>query len=177
MKFHRTTLLAALSIAALTTGCSGENAEKAASGAVAKAVEVAKGASTGIGKGVEEGRKSSASADGAMIVTTGKELAASLSGEVLSAESGDSTAVTLGFTNAGAAPVRVTDLAVNGHVTALDDQGYACATEVVPNEFTVPANAKYKYVANFNCEKQTIAKVRLFDVEYAVAKDRISKAG
>lgn len=170
MNLNRKHWLAALTIAALTTACSGENAEKAASGAVAKAVEVAKGASTGIGKGVEEGRKASTSADGAVIVTTGKELAASLSGEVLDVEAGESAAVTLGFSNTGDAPVRVTDLAMNGHVTALDDEGYACTSIGVTNEFTVPAKAKLKYIASFNCGKQKISKVRLFDVEYAVAK-------
>lgn len=162
-------LLVALSLATLSTGCSGENAEKATSSAVAKAVEVAKGASTGIGKGVEDGRKASASADGAVIVTTGKELAASLTGQILEVEAGEPTAVTFGFTNAGLAPVRVTDLAVNGHVTGLDEEGYACSPQNVENEFTVPANAKYKLVLNFACDKQKIAKVRLFDVDYEVA--------
>ncbi len=170
MNLNRKHWLAALSIAALATACSGENAEKAASGAVAKAVEVAKGASTGIGKGVEEGRKASTSADGALIVTTGKELAASLSGEVLDVKAdGESAAVTLGFSNAGDAPVRVTDLATNGHVTALDSDGYACTSIGVTNEFTVPAKAKLKYSASFDCGKQSISKVRLFDIEYAVA--------
>lgn len=163
-----------LFLAAALTACSGDNAEKAASGAVAKAVELAKGAATGASKGVEEGRKASASADGALIITNGKELAAALSGEVLQVKKGDATVVTLGFANAGAVPVRVTELAQNNHVTALDSEGYACATQAVDDEFTVPAKAKLKIEMSFDCASKSIATVRLFDAEYAVVKDRIA---
>lgn len=158
-------------------GCSGDNAEKAAAGAVSKAVELAKGAATGAGKGVEEGRKASTSADGAVIVSNGKELASALAGEVLQAEQSEgATAVTLGFSNAGEQPVRVTDLSVNNHVTALDQDGYACATGDSVAEFTVPAKAKLKVKMGFDCGDKTIATVRLFDTEYAVPKDRIVSA-
>jgi hypothetical protein len=156
--------------------CSGDNAEKAASGAVSKAVELAKGAATGVGKGVDEGRKASTSADGALIVSNGKELSAALSGEVLTAVSGDSIAVTMAFANAGEAPVRVTELSINNHVTALDADDFACSTQSVTDEFTVPAKAKLKVDMQFNCDGKSIAKVRLYDIEYVVTKDRVSKA-
>lgn len=158
-------------------GCSGDNAEKAAAGAVSKAVELAKGAATGAGKGVEEGRKASTSADGAVIVSNGKELANALAGEVLQAEQSEgATAVTLGFSNAGEQPVRVTDLSVNNHVTALDQEGYACTTGSSDSEFTVPAKAKLKVKMAFDCGDKTIATVRLFDTVYAVPKDRVVSA-
>ncbi|HYM86774.1 MAG TPA: hypothetical protein VET30_08550 [Pseudoxanthomonas sp.] len=161
-------------LAATVAGCSGDNAEKAAAGAVSKAVELAKGAATGAGKGVEEGRKASTSADGAVIVSKGSELSAALAGEVLQATRSEAgTRVILGFTNAGAVPVRVTDLSVNNHVTALDEDGYACTTTSADAEFTVPAMAKLKVEMAFGCGDKTIAKVRLFDTEYVVAQDRI----
>ena len=165
-------LLAAVALAA----CSGDNAEKAAAGTVSKAVELVKGAATGASKGVEEGRKASTSVDGALIITSGKELGSSLSGEVLEAKAGDTVVVTLGFVNAGDVPVRVTELAQNNHVTALDGEGYACTTQSVDDEFTVPAKAKLKVEMAFACGGKTIAKVRLFDAEYPVSPDRIVAA-
>lgn len=173
---YKHVLLVAL-LGGATVGCSGDNAEKAAAGAVSKAVELAKGAATGAGKGVEEGRKASTSADGAVIVSNGKELASALAGEVLQAEQSEgATSVTLGFSNAGDVPVRVTDLSVNNHVTALDQDGYACSTGNSDSEFTVPAKAKLKVKMAFDCGDKTIATVRLFDTEYAVPKDRVVSA-
>ena len=166
----------AIFLLAGVTACSGDNAEKAASGAVSKAVELAKGAATGASKGVEDGRKASTSADGAVIVSNGKELSAALTGEVLEAQTGDHVLVTLGFSNAGDAPVRVTKLSENNNVTALDSEGYACTTQGADFEFTVPAKAKLKVDMSFTCGDKAIAKVRLFDTEYEVAKDRIVAA-
>jgi hypothetical protein len=167
------THLAALSILILMSACSGDNAENATSGAVAKAVELAKGAATGVGKGVDEGRKASASADGAIIVSKGKELSAALTGEVLEAKSGEFMDLTLAFANAGAAPVRVTELSINNNVTALDSGDFACTTQSNTDEFTVPAKAKLKVLMQFKCDSKTIAKVRLYDTEYVVAKERV----
>ena len=161
----------------LVSACSGDNAERAASGAVSKAVELAKGAATGVGKGVDEGRKATTSADGAIIVSNGKELGAALAGEVLEAKSGEQMIdVSMAFTNAGEAPVRVTELSINNHVTALDVENFACVTQSVVDEFTVPAKAKFKVAMQFNCDGKSIAKVRLFDSEFLVAKDRIKVA-
>lgn len=162
--------LLSLLIIGCLSACSGENAEKSAAGAVSKAVELAKGAATGVGKGVDEGRKASTSADGAQIVTNGAELRAALSGKVLEATPTEgSVRVTLGFENAGAVPVRVTELGSMNNVTALDKDGYACTTQMVEREFTVPAKAKLKVDASFSCSGTNVpAKVRVFDVEYAV---------
>lgn len=162
-------LLSAAVVSIMLVACSGENAEKAASGAVSKAVELAKGAATGASKGVEEGRKASTSVDGALIVSSGEELKAVLAGSVLSAKKGDAIQVTLGFTNDGTAPVRVTELSLGGHVTGLDNEGYACTTLQADDEFTVPAKAKLKVDMRFDCADKMLAKVRLYDVEYAVA--------
>jgi hypothetical protein len=164
-----TSLLSMVAMSMLLAACSGENAEKAASGAVSKAVELAKGAATGANRGVDEGRKATTSVDGALIVSSGEELKAALTGSVLSAKKDDATQVTLGFTNDGAAPVRVTELSQGGHVTGLDNEGYACTTLQAGDEFTVPAKAKLKVDMRFDCADKTLAKVRLYDVEYAVA--------
>ena len=82
----------------------------------------------------------------------------------------------MGFNNAGDAPVRVTKLSENNNVTALDSEGYACTTRGADFEFTVPAKAKLKVDMSFTCGDKAIAKVRLFDTEYEVAKDRIVAA-
>ncbi|MBL8254994.1 MAG: hypothetical protein JNJ62_00170 [Pseudoxanthomonas mexicana] len=164
-----TNLLPMAVMSIMLAACSGENAEKAASGAVSKAVELAKGAATGASKGVDDGRKASTSIDGAVIVSSGAELKASLTGGVLAAQKDDATLVTLGFANEGAAPVRVTELSQGGHVTGLDGEGYACTTLQAGDEFTVPAKAKLKVEMRFDCTDKTLAKVRLYDVEYAVA--------
>lgn len=165
--------LVPLTLACLLAACSGDNAEKAASGAVSKAVELAKGAATGASKGVEEGRKASSSVDGAVIVSNGAELKAALTGTVLTAKSDASTQVaqvTLGFANDGAAPVRVTDLSQGNHVTGLDAEGYACTTLHAGDEFTVPAKAKLKVDLSFHCADKALATVRLYDVEYATGR-------
>jgi hypothetical protein len=168
--------LFAFGIVLALSACSGENAEKAAANAMSKAVELAKGAATGVGKGVDEGRKASTSADGAIIITNGKELGAALLGEVLEAKLGESIEVTMAFANTSTAPVRVTELSINNHVTALDTESFACVTQSTESEFTVPAKAKLKVQMRFNCSGKTIAKVRVFDAEYAVAKERVIKA-
>ncbi|CAN7244814.1 hypothetical protein LJR143_000900 [Pseudoxanthomonas sp. LjRoot143] len=162
--------IALFSIACLLAACSGDNAEKAASGAVSKAVELAKGAATGASKGVEEGRKASTSIDGAVIVSSGDELKAALTGAVLAADKDEPARVTLGFANDGDAPVRVTELSQGNHVTGLDSEGYACSTVHVVDEFTVPAKAKLKVELGFQCTGKALATVRLYDVEYAVAR-------
>jgi hypothetical protein len=167
------TLLAA---GLLISSCSGDNAEQTASGAVSKAVELAKGAATGVGKGVDEGRKASASADGALIVSNGKELTAALTGEVLEARAGEQIDVSMAFANTGNAPVRVTELSINNHITALDAEDFACITKSAIDEFTVPAKAKLKVAMQFDCDGKDIAKVRLFDSEYAVSRDSIIPA-
>jgi hypothetical protein len=159
-----------LSLACLLAACSGDNAEKAASGAVSKAVELAKGAATGASKGVEEGRKASTSVDGAVIVSSGEELRAALTGNVLATKEDESTQVTLGFANDGGAPVRVTELSQGNHVTGLDSDGYACSTLHASDEFTVPPKAKLKVELSFQCADKALATVRLYDVEYAVAR-------
>ncbi|MEJ1096766.1 MULTISPECIES: hypothetical protein [unclassified Pseudoxanthomonas] len=157
----------------IIAGCSGEDAEKTTSGAVSKAVELAKGAMTGVSKGVEEGRKASSSADGALLVSTGNELKSALDGEVLrtgQATDGSSVEVTLGFSNPADVPVRVTGLIAGRHMTALDKDGYACETLSAAEEFTVPAKAKLKVEMVFDCGDKSIAMVRLFDVQYPVMK-------
>lgn len=175
MKILKSVLVAFFAIQ--FSACSGDNAEKAATGAVSKAVELAKGAATGVGKGVDEGRKATTSADGAVIVSNGKELGAALTGEVLEAKSSEQVVdVSMAFANAGEAQVRVTELSINNHVTALDAEDFACVTQNVVDEFTVPAKAKFKVVMQFNCDGKSIAKVRLFDAEFMVAKDRIKAA-
>ncbi|MFT3757084.1 MAG: hypothetical protein QM769_14310 [Pseudoxanthomonas sp.] len=180
-------LLATITVLAVAVlpACSGDNAEKAASTAVSKTVELVKGAATGASKGVSEGRKTSPSADGAGIVSNGKELRAALTGAVLeigpagpgdeAAEASKFSKVTLGFTNDGDTSVRVTELAQKNHVTALDAEGYACTTRHVDDEFTVPAKAKLKVAAVFDCSGKAIDTVRLFDVEYAAADAVVMK--
>lgn len=166
-------VLVPLSLTCLLVACSGDSAEKAATGAVSKAVELAKGAATGASKGVEEGRKASTSVDGAVIVSSGDELTAALTGAVLTAKNDASTQlaqVTMGFVNDGAAPVRVTDLSQGNHVTGLDGEGYACTTLHPGDEFTVPAKAKLKVDLSFHCADKALATVRLYDVEYAVTR-------
>lgn len=167
---HSIRFLVTVSLAFLLAACSGDNAEKAASGAVSKAVELAKGAATGASKGVEEGRKASTSVDGASIVSSGEELKASLTGSVLAIMTNGATSATLGFANEGDAPVRVTELSQGNHVTGLDGEGYACNTLQAADQFTVPAKAKLKVEFTFECAGKALAAVRLYDVEYRVVR-------
>jgi len=162
--------LVPVSLACLLAACSGDNAEKAASGAVSKAVELAKGAATGASKGVEEGRKASTSVDGALIISSGDELKTALTGTVLGVTTDGTTSVTLGFANEGDAPVRVTELSQGNHVTALDGEGYACSTLRAGDEFTVPPKAKLKVEMSFQCTDKALAAVRVYGVEYRVAR-------
>jgi hypothetical protein len=159
-----TKLAATAGVMALLVGCSGQSAKDASKGATKKAVEVTKGALTGLDEGFEEGRKAAESTDGARIVSTHAELQAALTLEVLAVKPGpqDGTVeVTIGLVNAGDTPVRLTSLDTKGHVIALDKDGYVCNLIQVPHEVTVPAAAKLKLVAIFSGTPETIGEVRV----------------
>ena len=164
---------------AVAVGCSGEKAKEAAAGVTKKTVELTKGAMTGIDEGIEEGRKAAQSTDGALIVSTKVEFDKVLTFEVLTVSDGatkGTSEVVVGFANAGEAPVRVTDLASRKSVILLDAENYACAPLEIPQEFTVPANAKQKVSFVFKCESGKVGKIRLFGNDHEIPRDRIIKS-
>jgi hypothetical protein len=168
-----------VSCVSLLSGCSGESAENATEGVVKKTVELAKGAMTGIDKGIEHGRKAAESSDGAVVVSTKDELEKALKVEILSVDGGPSegsTVIVAGFANNASAPVRVTELSSRGAVTLLDAENYACESRVIPYEFTVPANAKQKVTLSFDCKSDKLGKLRLFGGDIAIPAGLIKPA-
>jgi hypothetical protein len=140
--------------------CTGENAKDATAAVVGKAIEVGKGTATGIASGVEEGRKSAESVDGAVVVSNADELGkngGAKVGEVTA--SGAGSRVTVLFENTGEKPMRVTHI----DVLALDKDGVVIPTTIIEGtEVTVPAKAKAKYQFAANGAPDQVKTVRIY---------------
>ncbi len=166
--------------AGLLSGCSGQMAKDVSSTVTQKTVEAAKGTATGIEEGIAEGRKSAASADGAIIVTNGKELAESLTVEVIAVSRGDikdTVIVEIGLGNKSDKPVRVSGLAPRGAVILLDKDGFASyLAEPIYDIVTVPENAKEKVAYTFSSgDYQKAHKIRIHGQETEIPADKIQQ--
>lgn len=156
--------LAVVSLLALSISCTGENAKDATSAVVGKAIEMGKGTATGIASGVEEGRKSAESADGAIVVSSASELAThggATLGEITGA--GDAATVAVLFENKGDKPMRVTKI----DVLALDGSGVVIPTQSGGTEVTVPAHAKAKYTFTASGAADSVKTVRVYGKDIA----------
>lgn len=155
--------LPALLLTATLSACSAETAREVTSAAVGKGVEVGKGTVKGLADGVADGRRRSESLDGAAIVGTWDELAASGGATWLSSRTeGGATTVTLALENRGERPLRIDALEVLG----LDREGFVVRPTTADRpSLTVPPRAREKVVVTLQGE--AVASVRLFGHELA----------
>lgn len=148
-------------------GCSGETAKDATGLVVGKAVELSKGATSGIVEGIEQGRKGAPSVDGAIVVTSWDDLVAHGAISVLSKQApagvpGETT-VELAIENKGEEPMRLSGVEVLG----LDRDGFALKPTSGLLDQTVPPKAKVKAAVQLPAEPVKVAKLRIWSHEIA----------
>lgn len=142
----------------LLTGC-----KQLTSMVVGGTVSAGKEVTKGIVEGVEEGRKSGESLDGAVVVTTAAELAEHGSVTVFAVkESGDEADVVLAFENTGDTPLRVSGV----EVIALDPDGFVQRPTSSETTLTVPAHAKDQLVVHFAVPAAKVKTVRVWGADY-----------
>lgn len=142
----------------LLTGC-----KQLTSMVVGGTVSAGKEVTKGIVEGVEEGRKSGESLDGAVLVTTAAELAAHGGVTVYSVNaSGDEADVVLAFENTGDTPLRVSGV----EVIALDPDGFVQRPTSTETTLTVPAHAKDQLVVHFAVPAAKVKTVRVWGADY-----------
>lgn len=147
-------------LAPATIGCSSENAKDATSAVVGTAVEVSKGAATGIAKGIVEGRKKGESADGAFLVTKWEDLKDQ--GEITvfeATQADDVVTVVLAVENKSDKPMRVTKLEPLG----IDGAGFVVKANPAKGSpaLTVPPQSKVRHTVTFAAKKDGIGGVRV----------------
>lgn len=128
-------------------------------------VSTGKEVTKGIVEGVEEGRKSGESLDGAVIVSNAADLAAHGSVSVFAVRAdGSESNVTLAFENAGETPMRVSGV----DVIALDLDGFVQRPASADTTLTVPARAKDQLIVHFAVAPDRIKTMRIWGVDYPV---------
>lgn len=149
----------ALVALAAAAGCSSENAKEATTAVVGTAVEVSKGAATGIAKGIVEGRKKGESADGAFLVTKWDDLKDQGVISVFeSTKVGDVITVTLAVENKSDKPMRVANMQTLG----IDGAGFVVKSNPVKSaSLTVPPKSKVRHSVTFNAKKDGLSGVRV----------------
>lgn len=123
----------------------------------------------GADEGVNEGRKTGQSQDGAIIVDNGKDLAKHLTTELLKVKKKDDDAsyVELGFKNDNENPVRIVNLKESENVIAIDTDGYATnlsSANSNPMELTIPSKAGRKQKFYFELSAESVKEIRIMGI-------------
>lgn len=130
-----------------------------------KGVKAAKETAKGLEDGIDKGRKSGESADGALIVSSKEELSGKGAVSVHSVSSGGDaskrTTVTLAVENTTDKPLRLTKL----EFSVLDKEGFAKKVEGAPAEVTVLAHAKEKIDLTVSEKPESLSKVRYWGAD------------
>ncbi len=157
----RSTLLVSITI--VLSGIAG--CKEVTETVVEKGVEAVKNTGKGVEDGIDKGRKSGESSDGAFIVSNAKDLTGhgTIVVHAVRAAANDpkQAEVDLALENTTDAPLRITKL----EVLALDKEGFVKRPSSDPSEMTVPPKAKEKLTVTFPAEAATLAKVRIWDKE------------
>ncbi len=125
-------------------------------------VSAGKEVTKGIVEGVEEGRKSGESIDGAIVVTTAAELAAHGTVTVFAVRGGPAgSEVVLAFENTGDTPLRVSDV----EVLALDADAFVQRPTDGNTSLTIPSHAKDQLVISFAVPPEKIKTVRVWGAD------------
>ena len=141
-------------------------------------VKFTKDLSSGVKDGVNEGRSSTESSDGAVVVTNENETFEFIDIELLNVspvEGAEKTVVELGFKNSHSKPVRITGLTDEGVLLTIDKDGYSHPLFKKSHdiEITVPNDAAVKQTFTFKGDASAIAKVRVWSKTFeAVTKFR-----
>ena len=181
-RFRRAYIWAAIvSLALLVPACGGDDGKKAeedgdglvksgVSALVSGAVSTTKDVVSGVAAGVDEGRKSGESLDGALVVTGDKDFADNLTAEILNLEDldGGSWVVTVAVRNPRDVPARLThpDI-VKVVLLDADDFSYMIASHSGPSgDVTVQPRAASRLRLHFDKVELAPAKLRFYGVDY-----------
>ena len=157
--------LSVLALVASSIGC-----KDAAQIVTEKSVSAAKETTKGIAEGIENGRKSGESIDGATIVSSAAELAGKGSVSVYSVstpDGGTNSEVTLAFENTTDKPLRLTKL----DFVIIDKEGFSKKPHGAASELTVPPKAKDKLTFQVDEKAAKLAKVRYWDKDLEIGAE------
>lgn len=161
-------LLAALG--ARAEGTEGSSVKNAAKAVTSSVVTFTKNVVSGMSEGATDGRKTTGSADGAVLVSKAAELDKHLEVKTLKFDTPSKGEVVaeLALRNKTDRPVRVIELLATGAVLLIDKDGFATRPEPVeaPAEITVPAKAMIKTRLRFTDVSGAPVAVRLFGKDY-----------
>jgi hypothetical protein len=160
----------------LVSACKGETAKDVTATVVGKAVEVTKGAGSGVVAGIEEGRKGADSADGSKTLSKPDEIFATTELSVIEvkpASPGSGVEVVLAVTNKAPQPVHLLGLHDAGGAQLVDKDGFftpllAGAPGQLGESIKVPPSAKVKVSLIFQGEASKAAQVRLWGKDLPV---------
>ena len=140
---------------------------------VSETVAVGKDLVSGVAEGLDDGRKSGESVDGAKIVSNKDDLAKLLILEVLKAQEQEdgNYQVTVALRNQGAAPVRLINLSGLGNVALLDVDGFAYPLPrpiEQGRDVTVLANSATRFRVVFEQVEGRPKFFRLFNLDFPI---------
>jgi len=120
----------------------------------------------GIDEGIDDGRKTGLSQDGAIIVNNVEDLEKYLVVNVINVNKDNNSIsyVELGFNNKNNRPVRLVNLKESENIIAIDASGYATnllATAKNISDVTVPSNAGKKQKFYFELNTDSIKEIRI----------------
>ena len=144
--------------------CSGDFFKACTATVVGTTVETTKEVTTGVAEGIAEGRKSGASIDGALLVSTMDEVNANGGLAVVSVEAveGGGSRVTLAVENKGEQPMRVMNL----ELSALDTDGFVQRPRSsVSGELTVPPRAKERIIIELDIPAEKVGVLRAWTTD------------
>lgn len=158
-------------VLAVLASCALAGCKETAEVVVEKGVKAAKDTTTGIEEGIDKGRRSGESTDGASIVSSPQDLAGKGTLAVHSVGGGPDagldagararTEIVLAVENLGDKPLRLTKLAFS----AFDRDGFVKQVESAPTEVTVPSHAKEKVTLVVGERAELLAKIRYWNVD------------
>lgn len=143
----------------------GNSLKESTKAAVSSAISAGKNLLGGVSEGITEGRINTEGIDGAAVVADYAQLTQVGSVELLKMETrGSGLAVTLGFRNSTAKPLRIINLLDGGSLIAIDADGYSSPLAVGsnPDELTVPANVGVRQVFHFETSSEAPHLIRLW---------------
>lgn len=132
-----------------------------------KSISAAKETTKGISEGIDKGRKSGESLDGAEIVSSNAELEKRGSFSVFSvrgSDASDATEISLAFENTSDKPIRISNL----EVAAFDRDGFVKKPTSGHSEITIPARGKDVVTFSVRERADRIAKVRVWNKDVDV---------
>ncbi len=138
-------------------------------------VKFTKEVTSGIAEGMKEGRSSTESSDGSVVVTNEAEALEFIEISLLSvlpSDEGKTTVVELGFNNKHSKPVTITGLDGKGALIVIDDEGYSNSLVPYINklEVSIPNQAAKKQKFYFKGEASKAKQVRVWTKNYTVSK-------